>query len=90
MLNADIVRTSLVSRFDTIVFNPEEKMLEVWRYGSGCYIGEHKVVFSITVSWIDSDAVLIESILLIGKVAQLLAISEQLDLPKPWKGFRFI
>ena len=87
-----IPRTSTIARFDTVVFNPENGILAVWRYRIGKYLGTHEIVLSA----IDMDQLIKNSsdlrklCLVIAKVASLHVISEEYDLPEPWIGYRFV
>lgn len=78
-----------VARFDTVVFNPETKVLEVWRYRTGQYGGEHETIFSRPVRFIKGDPELREAVWLIADTVGLLGFSIVYDLPSPWQGYRF-
>ena len=83
-------RISSVGRFDTVVFNQETNVLQVWRYRTGLYQGEHVLGFSIHTDLIKSDVDFRDVVRVISTVAGLSGYSEERGLPSPWKGYRFI
>ena len=94
-------RLSKVARFDTVVFNPRTRILEVWRYNSGRYPGVHEVIFSNedlwvgSTDWMGGDSIKVDEMLrgvatIIGMTAQLCTYSREYHLPAPWIGYRFV
>ena len=86
----DHARVSRVARFDTVSFNQETHHLQVWRYPEGLYSGHHDLVLSVRTELIKRDLDFVEAVRLIGMVAGLFNVSEENNLPTPWKGYRFI
>lgn len=83
-------RLSSVARFDTVAWNKKRRVLEIWRYSSGKYSGQHDVIKRLYVPWIKNDHDLRLTVGLIANVAQLYGFSEEPNLPKSWLGYRFV
>lgn len=80
-----------VLRFDTVAWNPQTEILEVWRYSKGVYPGKHEVILSTqTLGLLKDDVDLLFFTKIIGGFFSLSVIATEHHLPRPWFGYRFI
>ncbi len=81
----DTQLVSLVARLDIVAYNPETRYLQVWSRKNN----RNRVILNHRIELRDKQH-FFDLVQLIGKVAQLLAVSEEYRIPSPWWAYRFI